>query len=700
MIDKKIDLDEKKERSLIIITKSGINSPENNKSFLTLKEGDYSLKININNSLDNKIDQEKILKTISDIRNTMKGKKDIKTKNKLKKSSQLIINDNTDNDINNKNINEKKIDDNKSKNQEYIINLINEKDSNNKENVENIQMNNNNNKEFSSIIIGDENKLTENNNELDKENLKDIEENFASSINKKSVRTQFNKKDRQKSMQQSDKAEISKVNSDSDNVTEFDNKIKLLVKYRFDNEQIKGDINEKEEFESDLIDNNKDLITVLNNNKKNSEKEEKIIFKQDTITIKKNNFLDDEKNEKSENNENNEQNKDSIKEKNNKIDLIEISKDNKLSNEGSIVNNDNISENKKLMPLISPNGIKKNNIGEKKDKDKNITRKIKIKSRPVIIKRPKNNFILNSNIISSNKNINEKNSNRALYRSLQFQQKNCFICEKNFYVAKLYCADCGIHFLCRKCLKNYYEDFIEKKNNCKILKCPSTKCEKAINYDILKTIISENHQQIYENENENDLINNNLLFNSLKLSSDKIDNNVKMYSERHVLDISSNMNFFMFKKSKDIFCPNCLKPDLFSKSNNQFIKCLNCNYKICKYCLKEYTPKHLDITVEGYCKVYFRNENDFIEKKNYILNYLLQLFFVISMYYLTFVGAYLFFYDNLNAIIGLNKKKKNIIYYIKKIFIILFSSIFFIISCPFILIGYPYFPAIIALCDY
>ena len=59
------------------------------------------------------------------------------------------------------------------------------------------------------------------------------EENFVSSINKKSVRTQFNKKDRQKSIQQSDKAEISKVNSESDNITEFDNKLKNSIKFRY-----------------------------------------------------------------------------------------------------------------------------------------------------------------------------------------------------------------------------------------------------------------------------------------------------------------------------------------------------------------------------------------------------------------------------------------------------------------------------------
>ena len=60
----------------------------------------------------------------------------------------------------------------------------------------------------------------------------------------------------------------------------------------------------------------------------------------------------------------------------------------------------------------------------------------------------------------------------------------------------------------------------------------------------------------------------------MKLSFVKDDNNnAKKYTEKHVLDINSNMNFFMYKKSKDIFCPKCLNPNLFSKTNlNEGIK--------------------------------------------------------------------------------------------------------------------------------
>ena len=74
--------------------------------------------------------------------------------------------------------------------------------------------------------------MTENYNE----NMKkiEIESNFVTNFNDKSIRTQLNKKEKQKSVQQSDKAEISKVNSESDNVTELDNKLKNIMKFRYD----------------------------------------------------------------------------------------------------------------------------------------------------------------------------------------------------------------------------------------------------------------------------------------------------------------------------------------------------------------------------------------------------------------------------------------------------------------------------------
>ena len=68
-----------KETNFIIISKQGMNSPKNKRTLLTLKEGEYSLKINLSNSLDNKIDQQKILQTISDIRNHFKYRKNRKS---------------------------------------------------------------------------------------------------------------------------------------------------------------------------------------------------------------------------------------------------------------------------------------------------------------------------------------------------------------------------------------------------------------------------------------------------------------------------------------------------------------------------------------------------------------------------------------------------------------------------------------------
>ena len=278
------ELTKEKEPNYIIISKQGINSSKKNRSFITLKGGDKSLTLNINTSLDNNINQQRIIQTITNIRKHFKDINSNKSssKNKIGKYKTIDFNENVGEDTNNE------------KNRENTI-VYNNKE-NEKEKGDDTQVNIKDNKELSSIIIEEENKLSDNCNN----NIIEIEDNFVTSLNKKSVRTQLNKKDRQKSIQQSDRAEISKLNSESDNVTEFDNKIKALVKFRYDSSHaIKGDINEKEEIENELIDNDKELITVVNKNK-NEEKEEKIAFKQDIII--KNNFLDEEKNDMNKNN--------------------------------------------------------------------------------------------------------------------------------------------------------------------------------------------------------------------------------------------------------------------------------------------------------------------------------------------------------------------------------------------------------------
>ena len=661
-----------RETNFIIISKQGINSPKSKRTLLTLKEGEYSLKINLSNSFDNKINQQKILQTISDIRNHFKDRKNRKSLAISKAKEKYSFNENNKRSQNNIIIDEK----NKTcANNEHNLKLYYEN-----ENCEDTQINIKINKEFSSIIIADENKLSEIDNKIENE----IEDNFASSINKKSIRTQINKKDRQKSIQQSDRAEISKINSESDNVTDLDYR-NNKVKTKYSNVHlIKSDINEKEEIENELIDNDKDIITELNKNEEKEEKEEKIIIKQNII--KKNNFLNEEKEKEKEL-----QNKDNSPNScdNNIIIINDSIQDKKVNNEKDLVN-ENISERKNLVD-INQNIFKRNIINGVKP-DKNIEKK----DGPSNIRQFKINKVPNLNI---NSNFNSISQERMLANSIivPFIQKNCFICDKKFYLTKLFSADCKMHLLCKKCLKNYYEEFLEKNNNDKKLKCPCTKCDKEIKYDIIKPNISELHQKLYEKNNIPEPYKKLDKFD-YKLGPKDNDTNLKKYTEKNVIDISTNMNFFMFKKSKDIFCPKCLNPNLFSKTNNHFIKCLNCNYKICKYCLKEYNSEHLNLRVEGYCKVYFRRGEEDFESNSKIFFLLLQLFFVIAMYILTHCGSYYFFYRKFTSLF--NYHKKNCLYYIIKVFVVIFSLIFFILSFPIIVACYPFFPSIISLCDY
>ena len=661
-----------RETNFIIISKQGMNSQKNRRTLLTLKEGEYSLKINLSNSNDNKIDQQKILQTISDIRNHFKDRKNRKSLALSKAKEKFSVNDNNRRNQNNLIIDEK--------NKTYANNDHNLKLYYEKENCEDTQINIKINKEFSSIIIADENKLSEIDNKIENE----IEDNFASSINKKSIRTQINKKDRQKSIQQSDRAEISKINSESDNVTDIDFK-NNKVKAKYSNiHLIKSDINEREEIENELIDNDKDIMTELNKNEEKEEKEEKIIINQNII--KKNNFFNDEPEKEKE-----------IKNKENKVNsydnniiiINDSNQDKKVDNEKELISN-NISERKNL--VVKNHNIVKRNIITGVKPDKNIENR----NGPSNIRQFKINKVPNLNI---NSNSNSLSQERMLANSfiIPFIQKNCFICDKKYYVAKLFSAECKIHFLCKKCLKNYYEELLEKNSNDKKFKCPCTKCDKEFQYEIIKQNISELHQKLYENNN-NPVSYKKLKEFNYKLGSQDNDTNLKKYTEKNVIDISTNMNFFMFKKSKDIICPRCLSPNLFSKTNTHFIKCLNCNYKICKYCLKEYNNEHLNLRVEGYCKVYFRRNDEDFEGNNKFFFLLLQLFFVIAMYILTYFGSYYFFFRKFSSL--LNFQKKNCLYCIKMIFVVLFSLFFFILSFPIIVACYPFYPSIIALCDY
>ena len=89
----------------------------------------------------------------------------------------------------------------------------------------------------------------------------------------------------------------------------------------------------------------------------------------------------------------------------------------------------------------------------------------------------------------SNSKLNNINIDKNKFRVLNENRKiSCFLCEKFFKIDKIFVPRCKIHYMCRKCLKSYYEDIFE--NNNFSLKCPDLNCGKEIDLDLLKQIVN------------------------------------------------------------------------------------------------------------------------------------------------------------------------------------------------------------------
>jgi hypothetical protein len=290
----------------------------------------------------------------------------------------------------------------------------------------------------------------------------------------------------------------------------------------------------------------------------------------------------------------------------------------------------------------------------------------------------------------------------------------CLMCERSFSIINLCCSECNIHFFCRRCLKNYCREKIEK--GIKRMKCPITKCNYNIYEEFLKSILSEDYYHLlYKRsksiksddktiESENISKNKYEIFNK-KLKHNSIDKHkrIKLYNNRHVIDINSNIMLYNMKKYKDEYCSKCGEPALFCKTSTFFHKCLNCGFKICKYCNKEYTKTHLILNCENHCTVYFRKIGKNNLQNNYFYDYSMQLVYVIAMFYITFAFCFLSIFRFLNKILDVQKNKENLcisfIYHLKNLFCIFISIVLFIIIFPILFIWTPYFPSIIALFD-
>ena len=299
---------------------------------------------------------------------------------------------------------------------------------------------------------------------------------------------------------------------------------------------------------------------------------------------------------------------------------------------------------------------------------------------------------------NSSKENNQKFRNSKLAISLPISNtkliyKVCTLCEHIFPSQKIFLPECGKHSLCNRCAKNYYEDIIE--NGKKEMKCPFLNCQKPVDLEDLKKIINKEHFNLLCKNNYNDVndTQNKFIFAKIKTNIDK--DNIELYTKKNVIDISSNKSFFNYTNAKGVYCPNCYKDTIFSKNGSHFFKCLNCQCKRCKYCFKDFDDNHMDINTVNHCKVYYRYEDD-ENRGNKFYYILLQIFFVLASFYICFAGSFLMF-RKLFFFIFRAKSTGNIILYI---FAYIFTLIFFLISIPFLVVFYPFFPFIIMVTDY
>ena len=291
----------------------------------------------------------------------------------------------------------------------------------------------------------------------------------------------------------------------------------------------------------------------------------------------------------------------------------------------------------------------------------------------------------------------------------------CSICDFTGLTKILYVAECHTHYLCEQCAKNYYEYMID--NGHKIFLCPFVKCKK--NFDIKKLepvlsdvykniinkIMSDNLELIESSERQNtdynktdvskmDYVNENLQTNE---SNAKL----KGYNQKHVFDIGGTKNFLDYNENKGMFCSNCHEKTLFTKTNTHFFRCLNCSFKECKYCLKEYTPFHMKTKNENHCKVFFRRNNSpYNFKKGICFKILTQIFYMIVMYYFVYAGLFINLWIFFKKVTCLNGRKKSYANIFKYSIVFILTFIFFSAFFPVIYICFPYFPLILALTDY
>ena len=510
-------------------------------------------------------------------------------------------------------------------------------------------------------------------------------------------------------------------------------KIKPKIKSLLINNEISNYISKRED-NKQKFKNNEIMIRIDGAEDKNNNEDIKSMDKNMNIEIKS----------ISENKKTIEQNDNSIEdEKSNRtkaeaMDIVNILEEENMANINSnfitiqsakqsmsngVKNTINTSSNNFITDTISSN--KKNEIisstqeGTISKSNEPISTLLKNKSNsiiPINITTKKGNFSKFNNFQSQNLNIlnqlginrNKKkalnnNLNAINMRELHSVYDHCQLCGKKCPMVKLYSAECEKHLLCKKCFKTYYEDVIKKGE--KNLVCPFIQCKSPVNIYTIKSIINN---EVFKYYRETNSIINNFRRHSFErtkpfgeFSSTENINQVNLFSRRNILDINTNnykTAFIDNKYSKDSICPFCYEKSIFSGGSGHFMKCLNCENAICKYCGKEYNENHMEIYNENHCKIYYRKSIIPFKKSNCSIQIIFQLVYLFASFFIM-IACPFYNINNFTKTIFKPKREMSIINCIKIFIIWLISILLYLIIFPIIFIFLPYFPFIIIIFD-
>ena len=368
----------------------------------------------------------------------------------------------------------------------------------------------------------------------------------------------------------------------------------------------------------------------------------------------------------------------SLKNMHNNIEVFSSSNNKDFQNDNYLIKNDdtymnNLIDNSKREDSMKNKIIKSNNkLKNKKNENINIFRNG------------------THDFLKENEINNEKSNNNNLDINNHKENKKkiiCFLCERTYLKSSTISCEDNMHSYCEDCIKSYFEGIINK--NIPSLKCPCVACNYNLSIDKLKTLIDDKDYKQLLNVKTLVKVEKNKI-------SEKSKNKIKFYSRANILDLNSQNELMKIINDKKLLCPKCFNDIGFYETNTHFHKCLNCNYKICKYCYKEYTPTHLVSNEKDYCKAYCRNMNNF--RNNYLKLFLRQLIFVIGIFIICLVAAFILPFSFCKYKLNINEKK-NTNKYFKLLLSFIFSIIVMIIIIPFIIILFPYFPSFITFFD-